>query len=116
MIRIGIWVWGAITVALALAVVGLVIAAGFYMNNHGGFRADTPPLLGGMFQALKASRTAIGAVVGFSGLAWAHFFQAGNPTPTDKSQRDEELRTEPTEPADLTPSADTAQNLPPTGS
>jgi hypothetical protein len=79
MIRFGIWVWGAITVALALAVVRLVIAAGCHMDKDGGFRAGTPELLAGMFQALKASGTAIGAVVGFSGLAWAHFFQAGNP-------------------------------------
>jgi hypothetical protein len=80
MVRVGIWVWGTITVVLALLVVGLVIAAGFYMNKAGEFGPDAPPLLSGMFRALKASGTAIGAVVGFSGLAWSHFFQAGSHT------------------------------------
>jgi hypothetical protein len=79
MIRVGIWVWGAITVAIALAVVGLVVGAGCYMDKDGNFQPGTPVLLAGMFQALKAGGTLVGAVVGFSGLAWAHFFRAGNP-------------------------------------
>ena len=79
MIRVGIWVWGAITVALALVVVGLIVWAGFYMDQKGDFQLETPRLVAGMFQALKAAGTPIGAVVGFSGLAWAHFFRAGNP-------------------------------------
>ncbi|HEX8800223.1 MAG TPA: hypothetical protein VF772_16520, partial [Terriglobales bacterium] len=51
----------AITVALALAVVGLVIAAGCYMDTAGNFRTDVRPLLAGMFQALtRRSRNQTG--------------------------------------------------------
>jgi hypothetical protein len=96
MIRVGIWVWGTVTVVLALAVVGLVIMSGFYMGKDGNFQQDVPSLLAGMFQALKASGTVIGAVVGFSGLAWAHFFQVGHSAALSDKLQDREEPTEPT--------------------
>jgi hypothetical protein len=74
LIKIGIWTWGGVTVALALFVVTTLALAARYLGTDGKFISGAPPYVAGLYIALKDCGTVVGAVVGFSGLAWAHFF------------------------------------------
>jgi hypothetical protein len=75
-LSIGVWIWGGITIMLAFGLLGLVACSAFYFDTKGDIKNGTDPLLAGAFQSLKAYSSMLGAVVGFSGLAWANFFQA----------------------------------------
>jgi hypothetical protein len=78
--RIGIWIWGGITVALAAAVVVVLVWAGAHLVEStkpplvSQFDHDTPRWVSGLFFAFKDNGSLLAGVLGFSGLAWAHFF------------------------------------------
>lgn len=73
MVKIGVVAWGTITVALALAALGLVIYAGYYMDADG--RVIGLGWVGGVYMAVSENESLVAGILGFSGLAWAHFFQ-----------------------------------------
>ena len=80
LVRLGVWVWGTVTVLLALACLLVVVVSGLYLvpvQDKYTF-VGAPKLLAGLFIALKESGSLVGGVLGFSGLAWAHFFKANN--------------------------------------
>jgi hypothetical protein len=68
----------------------LEICAGFHIGLNGEFLPGTPQRLAGIFFALKANGSMVGAVLGFSGLAWAHFFQAAHKLEPLKEEEREE--------------------------
>ena len=73
----GIWIWGAVTVALSLVTLGILVSAASYMNMDGkGFADGTPHFIAGTYFVLKDCGSLVGGILGFSALAWAHFFQA----------------------------------------
>lgn len=83
---IAIWAWGGVTALLSIGIGGVIIAAGFHMDLHGHFIAETPQKIAGLYFALKDQGTLIGAIVGFSALAWAHFFRAAVEANSDKKK------------------------------
>ncbi len=84
LLDIGVWVWGAVTIFLAFGLFALVVCAAFHMDIKGELNPTTDPSLAGALQALKAYGSMLGAVVGFSGLAWANFFQAASKSKSDE--------------------------------
>lgn len=83
MIKIGIWIWGTMTVLLALSALIVVVWAGLWIDIKPGgdpklytFKLGTPEALGGIFFALKENGSLVAGILGFSDLAWAQFFQA----------------------------------------
>ncbi len=76
-VQLGVWVWGTVTVLLAVASLVVVVWAGFYLEAQGDkYRfVGAPEYLPGMFIALKENGSLVAGVLGFSGLAWAHFFK-----------------------------------------
>ena len=81
LIKIGTWSWGIITALLAIIFLGIVIAAGFYIlpdGDHYSLKKDAPILLFGIFYALKDNGSLVAGILGFSGLAWSHFFKLNN--------------------------------------
>ena len=76
LLSLGVWAWGGVTIVLAFGLLGLVICSAFHFDLNGDIKKGTDPLLAGALQSLKAYGSMLGAVVGFSGLAWANFFQA----------------------------------------
>jgi uncharacterized membrane protein YtjA (UPF0391 family) len=65
--------WGVVTVVLAAAALGLVIWAGFHMDETG--RLTSSCRLAGLYKAVSECDSLVAGILGFSGLAWAHFFQ-----------------------------------------
>lgn len=79
-VQLGVWVWGGVTVLLAITFLSIVVAAGFYIepiDDKYKF-VNAPHLLAGLFLALKENGSLVAGILGFSGLAWAHFFKASN--------------------------------------
>jgi hypothetical protein len=81
LLHLGVWIWGGVTIFLAFGLLGLVVCSAYHFDLAGTIKDGTNPLLAGAFQALKAYGSMLGAVVGFSGLAWANFFQAAYKQP-----------------------------------
>ena len=83
-IYVGVWIWGFVTILLAFGCLGVVIWAGFRLTGEtkdGPVFADAAsPVLKGMYLALERNGSLMAGILGFSGLAWAHFFQVNNPT------------------------------------
>ncbi|MDP9172664.1 MAG: hypothetical protein M3O30_02205 [Planctomycetota bacterium] len=73
----GVMVWGTVTAVVSIVLSAFVIIAGCYLDQKGQFTDGTPHLIAGWYFALKDQATLIGAMVGFSALAWAHFYHAG---------------------------------------
>jgi hypothetical protein len=80
LVQLGVWVWGGATVLLAVAFLSIVIAAGFYIEpNDDNYKfVDAPHWLSGLFFALKENGSLVAGILGFSGLAWAHFFKVSS--------------------------------------
>ena len=80
LVKVGVWVWGAVTVLLAIAFLGIVIAAGFYIEpkDDGYCLLNAPHLLFGLFYSLKENGSLVAGILGFSGLAWSYFFKLNN--------------------------------------
>jgi len=76
----GVWIWGCITILLAILAVSFLLYAGTFIDRNGNFLPETPQPVAGIFYALKACGSLVGGVLGFSALAWAHFFQAARNT------------------------------------
>jgi hypothetical protein len=77
MIRLGLWLWGAITVVLAVAALAIVILSAFYLSPAGEL-VDAPQWFAGMYLALKNNGSVVAGIVGFSTLAWS-FIAASRP-------------------------------------
>jgi hypothetical protein len=79
LIGAGVWVWGTVTVVLAVAALIVVIWSAFYIvrsDDKYKFSGDAPARLIGMFYALKDNGSLVAGILGFSGLAWSYFFKA----------------------------------------
>jgi hypothetical protein len=76
--NIGIWVWGGLTAVASVTLFAVIVTGGAYLDAEGKFLPGTPRFVAGMYHALKDQGTLIGALVGFSALAWAHFYGVGN--------------------------------------
>jgi hypothetical protein len=83
-INLGVWLWGGATMALAFLALFTVLWAGWNIESIDHehlkyqFRPETPEHLAGIFYALKENGSLVAGILGFSGLAWAHFFKASN--------------------------------------
>lgn len=85
--RIGMWAWGSVTVLLAFASLAVVVLGGFTIEvvpgkDVGYMFQGAPTWLPGMYVALKEQGSLVAGILGFSGLAWAHFYGA---VPASKS-------------------------------
>jgi hypothetical protein len=78
LIQIGVWVWGTVTTVLAFSCLMVVFLAGLYLDPKGEFSAVPPWPIFGIYQALKNAGSLVAGILGFSGLAWAHFFAVNN--------------------------------------
>lgn len=80
--EVGMWVWETLTVALAFACIVVVFWSGFYLMHDGAADkyhfVDAPDWLAGLFVSLKEHGTLVGGILGFSGLAWSHFYSASD--------------------------------------
>ena len=76
LIGFGVWAWGLMTAVLAAGALALVVAAGCYLGIQDRFAPDCPKWLAGIYFALKENGTLVAGILGFSGLAWSHFFVA----------------------------------------
>ncbi len=72
-LRLGMWAWGLVTAGLAGASLALVIWAGLHTDEAGNLAAKG--WLSGMYKVISDNNSLVAGVLGFSGLAWAHFFQ-----------------------------------------
>jgi len=73
--ELGVNVWGGISVVGALFCLTIVFWSSFYIGVNGQFGDKSPRLLVGFYTALKENGTVVAGILGFSGLAWATFFQ-----------------------------------------
>jgi hypothetical protein len=79
-VRLGVWVWGSVTVSLALLALTVVVVGGLTLpvpeackfGELGPFQTDIAKL----FYALKENGSLVAGILGFSGLAWSNFFKA----------------------------------------
>ena len=69
-ISVGVWVWGGVTVFLAVLSLFIVFSAGLYLNVRAEFAATVPARLPGLYLALKENGTLVAGLLGLSGLAW----------------------------------------------
>lgn len=69
-ISVGVWVWGAVTVFLAVVSLFVVFCAGLYLNVRAEFAVTVPARLPGLYLALKENGTLVAGLLGISGLAW----------------------------------------------
>jgi hypothetical protein len=69
-IELGVWIWEGATSILAFVCLFIVFLHGFSSNEP--------------FNALKDTGTLVAGILGFSGLAWAHFFAANNRIPAQE--------------------------------
>jgi len=69
--RIGLWVWGVATVALAAFSVVVIVCAGLYLDAGAQFSPRVPRALPGLYLAIKEHGSLLGLMLGFSSLAWA---------------------------------------------
>ncbi|OOG11314.1 hypothetical protein [Pseudomonas sp. C9] len=79
--RFGAWVWGtgtAVTAILALAVV--VYWGGHLVPDGCLLTADKEWKIAGLYQPLKDCGSLVAGILGFSGLAWSHFYAEANKT------------------------------------
>ncbi len=81
----GMWIWGGATVVLALGALALVVAAGLCMDESGS--PAGMGVFGGIYKALGQNENLVAGILGFSGLAWAHFFTAAQDKPEGKAGR-----------------------------
>jgi hypothetical protein len=72
----GIWIWGVVTVTLALGTLATVIVAGILYRPLNGRLRGAPTWFAGLYQALKENGSLVAGILGFSGLAWSVFFNA----------------------------------------
>jgi len=72
-LRVGMLSWGVVTVVLAGVALALVIWAGFNMGEAG--QLTSFGRLVGLYKAVSEFDSLVAGILGFSGLAWAHFFQ-----------------------------------------
>lgn len=74
LIAAGVWIWGAVTIVFSSACLGIIIASGLHVGIDGKFLHDTPQWVAGMYFVLKEAGALVGGLLGFSALAWSHFF------------------------------------------
>ena len=95
-IKLGVWAWGGLTTILAIGCFAIVFFAGLNhvsvvaldLKEMGKNLTETSPneasFLFSMYLALKDNGTLVGGILGFSGLAWAHFFAVNNRIPAQE--------------------------------
>jgi len=69
-LSVGVWVWGGVTVFLAVVSLLIVFSAGLYLNVRAEFAATVPARLPGLYLALKENGTLVAVLLGITGLAW----------------------------------------------
>lgn len=78
LIGFGVWAWGGLLVMVALLIVWMVAytSTHTFVNYSGNlvFKETTPKWLHSLYLIIENFGTLLGAIVGFGGLAWAHFF------------------------------------------
>lgn len=72
--RIGANIWGTATALLSLASLFVVIAWGWNLGPDGSSGLDPSGKIHGMYAVLKDCGSVVAGILGFSGLAWAHFY------------------------------------------
>jgi uncharacterized protein YodC (DUF2158 family) len=68
--ELGVYIWGGATSILAFVCLLIVFLHGISSNDP--------------FSALKDTGTLVAGILGFSGLAWAHFYAASNHIPAQE--------------------------------
>lgn len=77
-VKVGIWVWGAATLLLAVAAFVFLIVASLHITPSGAnaaFDSNTPTWMPGAYLVLKDHNQLVAAILAVSGLAWSYFFQ-----------------------------------------
>jgi hypothetical protein len=88
-IELGVYIWGGLTIILALFCLGIVFAGGiFHVSAEAQHLKDAIPtepcFLLRMYLVLKDNGSLVAGILGFSGLAWAHFFAVNNRIPAQE--------------------------------
>jgi hypothetical protein len=73
-LRIGMYVWGGVTILMAVACSVFILYAGLHLGPHGNFSLGAPEFMPGMYIALKDNGSIVAAILAASGLAWSYFF------------------------------------------
>jgi hypothetical protein len=79
-VRGGVWVWGTVTVGLALASLIVVVVGALSLPPAAETCKflDEPSMesyLGRLFYALKENNSLIAGILAFTGLAWSSFYK-----------------------------------------
>ncbi|EQM69550.1 hypothetical protein QYE80_24625 [Pseudomonas tohonis] len=75
---IGMFVWGGITVGLAAFALYVLWQAGAHIVLENGEPKLQPFGLLGLYVALKENDSLVAGILGFSGLAWSHFYKGSD--------------------------------------
>lgn len=89
-LKIGMWIWGGITVTLAISSLALVLIAGWHMDSAGNMHGLCR--IAGLYKAISSNGSLVAGILGFSGLAWTHFFQAAGKSEPRKPRFQESIR------------------------
>jgi hypothetical protein len=73
----GVMIWGVVAIALMFLILLFLGAVAIGWEKKGG----------ALYEVLKDFSTLIGAIVGFSGVAWSHFFTATRPDAKEDGRR-----------------------------
>ena len=72
--RIGANIWGTATAFLSLASLFVVIAWGWNIGPDGSSGLDPSGKIPGLYTVLRDCGSVVAGILGFSGLAWSHFY------------------------------------------
>jgi len=92
---VGAFAWGSVTIALAAIVLWIVGYAGWHICGVANdksyvFDGDISKHIIGLFYALKENGSLVAGVLGFSGLAWSHFYKTPTAAPETKQSSGED--------------------------
>ena len=77
-VSLGIWIWGTVTVVIALTLLIFLIIASFYISPNQPsnlFTPGVPAWIPRDYLVLKDHNQLVAAILAVSGLAWSYFFQ-----------------------------------------
>ena len=93
--RLGMLLWGGLTVLLALTIVFVVVKAAHYIQPNDGATpykfVNAPQWVVGLFYALKEISGVIAGTLAASALAWSHFYKSASDTDADATKKTTEL-------------------------
>jgi len=79
-IEIGVYIWGGVTVLLAIFFLVVVFFGSRYLDEKGKFISGAAPKhIYQLYHAAKDHGNLVSGVIGFSALAWSYFFISVHP-------------------------------------